>query len=56
MMPRSSVLLATRTKRTKHSSAPAGIPAFVDAVEHGEFGTATVTATLFGGIGQFPLH
>ena len=26
MMPRSSVLLATRTKRTKHSSAPAGYP------------------------------
>lgn len=26
------------------------IPAFVDAVEHGEFGTATVTATLFGGM------
>ena len=26
------------------------IPAFVDAVEYGEFGTATVTATLFGGM------
>ena len=26
------------------------MPAFVDAVEYGEFGTATVTATLFGGM------
>ena len=28
------------------------MPAFVDAVEYGEFGRATVTATLFGGMDE----
>ena len=45
---------ATERQRQRHlrQVRTRWMPAWVDAVEHGEFGQATVTVTLFGGMDE----